>query len=56
MVSAMGLFGFESRSFRLSVISARSFWPGSFRPDFRVGRFAGSFRPNIPLTLPYVTI
>ena len=37
VVSAVGRFGHES--FRPWVVSAGSFRPGSFRLDFRVGRF-----------------
>ena len=31
--------GRESRSFQSSSLSVRSFWSGSFLPDFREGRF-----------------
>ena len=38
-------------SFRSYSLSVRSFWPGSFRPDFRGGsfrpNFGGSFRPTL---------
>ena len=38
-------------SFRSYSLSARSFRPGSFRPDFRGGsfqpNFGGSFRPTL---------
>ena len=37
VVSAVSRFGHES--FRPWVVSAGSFRPGLFRPDFRVGRF-----------------
>ena len=37
VVSAVSRFGHES--FRPWVVSAGSFLPGSFRPNFRVGRF-----------------
>ena len=46
VVSALGRFGHES--FQLWVVSAGSFRPGSFRPDFRVGRF-GPIYPQPPI-------